>query len=58
MKLLRSYLLANLLSPCRRHQNEDVISSLCHLSTLHLVETPPVVQMLSAKQGSAVNFIF
>ena len=33
-------------------------SSRYHLSILHLGETPPIVQMLSAKQGSAVNTIF
>ena len=58
MKIIFTYLLANLLSPCKRHQNDHVISSLCHLSILHQVETPPIVQMLGAKQGSAVNFIF
>ena len=33
-------------------------SGLCHLSILHLGETPAVVQMLSAKQGNAVNTVF
>ena len=58
MKLFSSYLFANLLSPCTRHQNDHVISSRCHLSILHVEETPPIFQMLSAKQGSPVNTNF